>query len=130
MGISILAQFDELRMLFVAGANLTLSNAFQELRLFSQQATAGSGKITHAERVLKITNDTSQDIYVSFNLGTTVHDLIPAGGFSLYDLTTNRSNNGGDFVFGEGLFVFVATTTATAATGLGVSATCIYGKGE
>jgi len=130
MGISILVEFDELRELLVGGANLTLSNAFQELRTVSGQATSGSGRLKHNARLLKVINDSSQDVFLSFDGGTTTHDLVPAGGFTLYDFTTNRSNMGGDFLLGEGGFIFAATTTGTAATGFGVTATIVYGKGN
>ena len=134
MGISVLVQFDELRALFVGGANLTLSGAFQEMRLIDagNQAIAGSGRLKHNARLLKIVNDTNANVYISFDpLATIINDIIPAGGFALYDLTSNKSGMGGDFLLGEGGFIFAETQPgAPALTGSGVFAMIIYGKGE
>ena len=138
MGISILAQFDELRALFVTtggAGTLTLSGVFQELRLIdaANQAIAGSGKLKHNARLLKLVNNTNADIYISFDpLATIINDMIPAGGFALYDLTTNRSNMGGDFLLGEGIFILAETVPGAPAliAGGAVYATVVYGKGE
>ena len=38
--------------------------------------------------ILKIVNNSNQDVTISFD-GTTDHDFVPAGGFSLYDYQAN-----------------------------------------
>lgn len=45
--------------------------------------------------LIKIVNDSTQDIDVSTN-GVTDHDFVPANGFTLYDLRTNK---GSEFQF-------------------------------
>ena len=50
--------------------------------------TLGSA-ITRPARLIKLVNNTDQDLDFSFN-GTDQHDFVPAGGFSLYDFTSNR----------------------------------------
>jgi hypothetical protein len=64
MGISILAQWDELRCLKVGGGNLVLNGTWNELRLNSQQATAGSGVLTHNGRVIKIQNVSASNVNI------------------------------------------------------------------
>lgn len=126
MGLSILVQYDQLRSV-VAGAG-TLDGTWREI--IQLGGAAGSGVFTHNMRLVKIQNITNMDVYISFNLGVNTHDIIPAGGFTLYDLTTNRSNNGGDFIIGKGIFVFAKTVGGAAATGSYLTVTCIFGKGE
>jgi hypothetical protein len=130
MGISILVQFDELRELIVGGANLSLDGTYRELRLFSAQATPGSGKLLHNGRLLKLQNVTTSDVFISFDGGITTNDVIPAGGFALYDLTTNKSDAGGEFLLGEGGYIFARTVSGGVAAGTAVYASIIYGKGE
>jgi hypothetical protein len=44
-------------------------------------------------RLFKIVNNSTQDVTISYNGGTTDHDYVPAGGFTLYDGTANAVSN-------------------------------------
>ena len=50
-------------------------------------ATLGTA-FTHRVRILKITNLSDGDVLISFD-GETDNDVVPAGSFVLYDMTTN-----------------------------------------
>ncbi len=82
------AEFDELRSVAfgsITGAYLPLGAA--------QEFPA---------RIIKFTNTTDQDVLISNN-GSTNKDIVTAGGFVLYDITTNhRPVNQDDFCFRVG----------------------------
>ncbi len=80
----------------------------------------------HPMRIIKIVNTMDEDVLVSFD-GILDHDYIPAGGFSLYDLTTNQNEVAGWF-FRNGTQVYVKVT-AGASSG-GVFLVAFYGLGE
>ena len=50
------------------------------------------GTLAHPARLVKIVNNSTQDITVSWN-ATTDHDYIPSASFSLYDCTGNAVSN-------------------------------------
>src|SRR6185369_1385282 len=87
-------------------------------------ATVG-GAFTHAMRLFKIVNNTDGDLTVSFDGGND-NDFIPAGGFTLYDCTTNKTGSNSTFVFQNGTQVFVKGTPSTGS----VYVVVIFGRGE
>ena len=83
------------------------------------------GAFAHAMRIIKVINTCNTDMEISFD-GSTVNDYVPAGGFVLYDLTTNGINQ--QFTFQIGTKVYVKYVSAPAS-GI-VTVTAIYGNGE
>ena len=49
---------------------------------------AAAGTLLHPARIVKFTNNTTQDITISWD-GTNDHEYIPAGSFLLLDFTSN-----------------------------------------
>lgn len=91
----------------------------------------------HRMRMVKITNNTNGDLFIGFNStpataplsdGAHDNDFVPAGGFVLYDFTSNTGASGSPFVFEKGTQAWVRESSAPT-TG-SVYLTCIYGKGE
>jgi len=82
----------------------TFDNTFQTL----------GAALTSPAVLVKIINDSDTDIDISIDGGTTEHDYVPNGSFSLYDL---RANHGriNDFVFPQG----TQFTVRGAAAGTG-----------
>ncbi len=80
---------------------------------------------THPMRLIKITNLTNGDLTISFD-GVTDNELVPAGGFVLYDLCSNKNEPDQTFVFAIGTQVYVKGTASTGSVYL----TTIYGQGE
>jgi hypothetical protein len=81
----------------------------------------------HPTRLLKIVNTCNADVFISFD-GSTDNDYVPAGGFTLYDCTTNKTNNTTYFVFQRGTGIYVRSTGAPSSGAVYVVA--IYGNGE
>jgi hypothetical protein len=75
-------------------------------------------------RILKISNNTDQDILISTD-GVTPMDFIAANGFVLYDLGTNRASMGSTLQFAAGTQFWVVAATAPTTTG-DVTLTGIY----
>jgi hypothetical protein len=76
-------------------------------------------------RIIKLVNTTDGEVLISVN-GIDDHDVIPAGGFVLYDATANRSDMGGVFLFAEGDRFYVKSDAAlTSGT---VYLTTIFGS--
>lgn len=88
--------------------------------------TAIGGEFTHAMRVLVFRNNTDADMLISFD-GTTNNDIIPAGSFSLYDLTSDQDTTE-HFRYQNGTQVYVKYVSAPSKGTFYL--TCIYGKGE
>lgn len=80
----------------------------------------------HPVRILKIVNTTSSDMLVSFD-GTSDNDIVPMGGFTLYDLTTNHNETAGWF-FKIGTQVYIKYLVAPTSGAVYVVA--LYGEGE
>ncbi len=80
----------------------------------------------HPMRILKIINVTNTDMIISFD-GINNNDYVPAGGFTLYDLTTNQNESAGWF-FKTGTQVYVKYASAPASGSVLVVA--LYGEGE
>ena len=92
----------------------------------SSYTTLG-GSFSHAMRVIKLTNNTDGDLLISFD-GVTDNVILPAGSFTLYDVTTNREENDIFFVFQVGTQVFVKYSTSPAKGAVYLE--CLYGQGE
>lgn len=103
---------------------------FDSLRSLSSASVTGSYQavgtsFAHPIRLVKMVNNSTQDVTVSFD-GTTDNDFIPANSFALYDMTTNRSNAGGNFAFQIGTQVYIKGTAGTGTFYI----TAVYGRGE
>ncbi len=108
---SVAVQFDTLRSVAfgsITGSYVALGTPFGNLY-----------------RILKFINTTNQAVFVSTD-GVNDHDYIPAGGFSLYDITTNGVQE--RFVFGKGTQVYVKYASAPGSGLFAVIS--LYGKGE
>ena len=69
----------------------------------------------HQMRMVKFVNLTDATLIFSFD-GIVDHDIIPAGGFSLYDFCTNQELNGGFFVsVGTAIYVKESGTPTSGA---------------
>jgi len=79
----------------------------------------------HQMRLVKLTNNTNGDLTFSFD-AVTANLLIPAGAFTLFDLTTNHTSPDQTFVFQNGTQFYVAGTPSTGTVYL----EAIYGQGE
>ncbi len=84
---------------------------FEELRSIAFGSISGAytaigSALDNPARLIKITNTTDADMLISIN-GIDDHDIIPAFGFALYDLASNRTNLSGslDFQIGEIFYV-------------------------
>lgn len=88
--------------------------------------TAIGVPFAHPMRIIKITNTTNTDMYVSFD-GIIDHDYVPAGAFTLYDLTTNQNETAG-WYFRIGTQVYIRYAMAPASGSVFVVA--LYGQGE
>jgi hypothetical protein len=108
------ARFDALRT--VAAGSITGSYA------------ALGAPMAYNMRILKITNSTDGNLFISFD-GTTDNDFVTAGGFVLYDFSTNANNvsNSDSFVLATNtqLYVKYSSVPSTGA----VWATGIYARG-
>lgn len=87
-------------------------------------AAVGSS-FTHPMRLLKLINTTDVNITVSFD-SINDNDLIPAGGFALYDLTTNKTVPDTTFAFEKGTTVYVKGSPTTGT----FYVVAIFGQGD
>ena len=67
---------------------------------------------TYPVRLLKIVNNSTEDVSISVDGANTV-DYIPAGGFTLYDCGTNRGNPSPSLEIRQGTQIFVSGTAGT-----------------
>lgn len=87
-------------------------------------AYAAVGAVTTTPiRVICFTNNTDADVYFSLD-GTTNHVIVPASGFKLFDLTTNKVRDDGLFIR-EGLIFYVKRVAGAPTTG-NVYIECMY----
>jgi len=111
---------------------------FSQIASFETLRTVAFGAITNAYtpfgtplsnvvRIFKITNTTDGDILISLG-GVNNNIIIPAGTFTLYDLTANKGGN---------ILIFALPTSTqfylkyvSAPTKGSVYLECIYGIGE
>lgn len=103
--------------------------AFETLRSLAFGSISGSfakigGPLLNPARIVKLTNTTDKDMIISID-GTNNHDIIPAGGFVLYDITTNHSANIQGFFVPQGTQFWVKQVTAP--TSGSVYLTVVYG---
>lgn len=87
-------------------------------------ATVGT-PFSHPMRLVKFVNITDGNLTISFD-GVNDNDIIPAGGFALYDLTTNKILPDTTFVFQEGTQVFIKGTVTTG----NFYVVAIFGRGD
>lgn len=79
---------------------------------------------TQPVRILKITNLTDSDLYISFN-NVDYHDVISANGFCLYDYGSNKADQVGFLEQALGDRIWVRAITAIPTYG-GVYVTVVY----
>lgn len=79
-------------------------------------------------RMIKIVNNTDGDMFISFD-GTTNNDFLPAGGYVIYDFSTNAPNitSTDSFVLSLGTVLYAKYSTAPTTGAVWVTA--IYAKG-
>lgn len=107
------ARLDEIRSINFSGISGTY-------------APVGSA-FEHVVRIICFTNNTDGDLMVSLN--NEVDNLfIPAGGFKLFDLTTNKGGITVSFVFPPTTRIFVKQVTAPTSGDFYVE--CAYARGE
>jgi len=70
--------------------------------------------LANPSRMLKITNNSTVDVTVSFDGGTTDHEYVPAGSFLLLDLCANKVWDG-QFVFKSGIQIQVKGSAGTGS---------------
>lgn len=108
---SIIVRFDSLRSL----SSASISGTYQQV----------GTSFGHPMRLVKLVNNSNKDVTISFD-GTNDNDIVPANGFALYDMTTNRSNAGGNFSFQVGTGVYVKGTAGTGTFNI----VAVFGRGE
>jgi len=91
--------------------------AFEALRSVAASTFDGTYKtlgavMDHPIRIFKITNNSSVDITVSFDGGTTDHEYIPTGSFLLIDVASDRVADS-EFVLAKGVQVSVKGSAGT-----------------
>ena len=74
---------------------IKLRLGFEELRSIDSATFAGAyldlgTPFENPLRAFKITNNSNVDVLVSYDGGTTDHEIVPAGSFFLFDITSNR----------------------------------------
>lgn len=70
------------------------------------------------------------DEYVLFSFdGLTDHDVLPPNGFTLLDVTTNKTENGGAMYISQGTRIYVKELSVTP-TGGAVYVSVWYGKND
>jgi len=79
----------------------------------------------HAMRLVKFVNTTNANLTVSFDASTD-NDIIPAGGFALYDLTTNKTLPDTTFVFQASTQVYVKGSPTSGS----FYVVAVYGQGD
>ena len=122
MSFSLPVRIDTLRTV----ANASISASY----------VAFGSALTHRARVVKITNNTDGDMFIGVNSvgpapasdGSADNDFVPAGGFVLYDFTSNSASGGSPFVFQQRTQFWVRQSTAPT-TG-DIYMTVVFAKGE
>jgi hypothetical protein len=89
--------------------------------------TALGSSFGHPMRIFRLVNTTDADMLFSFD---TINDniIVPAGGFVLYDVTTNREDNVVFFVFATGTQVYIKYSSAPSKGNVYLET--LYGQGE
>jgi hypothetical protein len=112
LNTTIRARFEALRSL--AGTT-PISNAYLAI----------GTPLTQPARIIKISNETDINILISAD-GVTDMDFIPANGFILYDLGTNRASMGSTLQFAAGTQFYAKRAGAADSTSGFVYLTVIY----
>lgn len=91
--------------------------AFEALRSRAASTFTGSYQtlgavMAHPIRIFKLTNNTSVDVTVSYDGGTTDHEILPAGSFLLLDVTSDRAWDC-EFALAKGVQVSVKGAAGT-----------------
>lgn len=88
---------------------------YDTLRTITTGATyaALGAPFAHAASLIKIVNLGTATAFISTD-GTTDQDIIPAGGFALYDLTTNTPIETGSVFMKNGTQFYAKSATAGA----------------
>ncbi len=80
--------------------------------------------ISNPVRLLKVTNTTNSNLLVSYN-GVDDQDIVPTGGFFLYDLCSNKSDAAGYLELPVGRSIYVKFETVKPTVG-SVYVTVLY----
>lgn len=93
--------------------------AFEALRSRDASTFTGSYQtlgvvMAHPIRIFKLANDTTVDVTVSYDGGTTDHEFLPAGTFVLIDASANRVWDC-EFVLAQGVQVSVKGAVGTGS---------------
>ncbi len=91
--------------------------AFEALRSRAASTFTGSYQtlgavMAHPIRIFKLTNNTSVDVTVSYDGGTTDHEILPTGSFLLLDVTSDRAWDC-EFALAKGVQVSVKGSAGT-----------------
>lgn len=65
-------------------------------------------------RIVKMVNNSTVPVSVSLD-GSTAHDIVPAGGFFLYDVGTNRGNSSPLMCIAKGTQFFINGSAGTGS---------------
>ncbi len=79
----------------------------------------------HDVRIVKFVNTNDTDMVISTD-GTNIHDIIPAGGFALYDITSDGV--GQNFVFPINTQIYIKYLSSPSSGSFYVVA--LYGQGQ
>lgn len=89
------------------------------LRTVAASAFTGSyqvmgGPLLYPCRIVKFTNTSAVSVTVSWD-GTNDHDIIPAGGFLLIDVTSNREDPGGQLAIAAQTQFYIKASASTGS---------------
>ncbi len=102
----------------------TLTGTYQAMNTATQQADTGSVGFQYDIKVLKIYNDGSTGVTISYN-GVVKHDYLPSKGTMIIDLQTNHRDNGssgsGQLVGRQGQIVYGKGSASSAGLNIYIS---------
>lgn len=87
--------------------------------------TALGTPFSHPMRLVCLTNDTDENVFISFD-GVGDNLIVTKGGFKLFDLSTNKEENNTFFAFMVGTKFYVKGSPSMGSVYL----EAIYGQGE
>ena len=73
--------------------------------------------LLHPASIVKVVNLSDKDLLISVD-GTNNHDICPANGYFLYDVTSDSPTESGSVFRKKGTQYYAKTTDAAAGTGL------------
>nr|CAB4126326.1 hypothetical protein UFOVP88_6 [uncultured Caudovirales phage] len=120
---------------FAVSVRIDMLRSLGYASISSTYAQVGTNT-AHRTRMMKITNNTSGDMFFAFTSlgsvpasdGTADNIFIPAGGFTLFDFSSNPGESGQPFVFQTNTSVWVRQSSAPTSGAVYVE--IVYGKGE